>query len=123
MLGAAYAAVPLYELFCKVTGYGGTPRVADRNDRRRRAERVFTVRFDANVAPGLPWRFEPEQASIQARAGRHARRCSTRSAIPAARPTTGIASFNVLPELTGGFSTRSSASASPSITLAAGRDA
>jgi cytochrome c oxidase assembly protein subunit 11 len=101
MLGAAYAAVPLYDLFCKVTGYGGTPRIATESSKQT-GQRVFTVRFDANVQPGLPWRFEPEQASIQARVGdTQTVFYKIRNAGPAV--VTGIASFNVLPELTGGY--------------------
>ena len=60
MLGAAYAAVPLYQLFCRVTGFGGTTQVAEQAPHEVIARRV-TVRFDANVAPELPWEFVPEQ--------------------------------------------------------------
>ena len=60
MVGAAYAAVPLYRLFCQVTGFDGTPRSASRPSDVV-LDRTVTVRFDANVAPGLPWHFEPVQ--------------------------------------------------------------
>ncbi len=60
MVGAAYAAVPLYRLFCQVTGFDGTPRVATRPPDTV-LDKTVIVRFDANVAPGLPWRFEPVQ--------------------------------------------------------------
>jgi cytochrome c oxidase assembly protein subunit 11 len=68
MVGAAYAAVPLYSWFCKTTGFGGTPQIAavapvEVSDRR------ITVRFDSNVGPGLPWHFEPERNSIDLRIG------------------------------------------------------
>lgn len=58
MLGAAYAAVPLYRLFCEVTGFDGTPRIAT-SPSTKMLDRTVTIRFDANVAPDLPWRFEP----------------------------------------------------------------
>jgi cytochrome c oxidase assembly protein subunit 11 len=68
MLGMSYAAVPLYKIFCSVTGYGGTPRVAEAAPTTR-GTRTLTVRFDANVAPGLPWAFAPETPSIRLRTG------------------------------------------------------
>jgi cytochrome c oxidase assembly protein subunit 11 len=68
MIGAAYAAVPLYAAFCRATGYGGTTQVAA-SPNGLKGQRIFTVRFDANVAPGLPWSFEPESPTIQLRSG------------------------------------------------------
>lgn len=70
MTGLAYAAVPLYDLFCRVTGFGGTTQVAVQApgvDEVR--DRHVKVRFDANVAPGLNWSFEPEARVIETRAG------------------------------------------------------
>ena len=64
MAGAAYAAVPLYDWFCRTTGFGGTTQVASAGPSHV-LDRKLKVRFDANVAGGLPWRFEPEQASIE----------------------------------------------------------
>ena len=62
MIGAAYAAVPLYDLFCRVTGYGGTTQVAEAAPGAV-AERIITVRFDASLNRKLPWAFEaPETA-------------------------------------------------------------
>src|SRR5262249_60629761 len=58
MVGMAYAAVPLYRLFCQVTGFDGTPRIA-KAPPTKVLDRTVTVRFDANVAPELPWRFPP----------------------------------------------------------------
>ena len=63
MVGAAYAAVPLYAAFCKATGYGGTTQVA-RVAPAVRGARTLSVSFDANVAPGLDWTFEPETPTI-----------------------------------------------------------
>ena len=56
MVGAAYAASPLYRMFCDATGFDGTPRIASKPSATV-LERSIVVRFDANVAPGLPWRF------------------------------------------------------------------
>jgi cytochrome c oxidase assembly protein subunit 11 len=68
MAGLSYAAVPLYQMFCRATGYGGTTQVATQASETR-GERVLKVRFDANVGAGLPWSFEPEVASINLRTG------------------------------------------------------
>src|SRR5512133_745082 len=68
MVGAAYAAVPLYNWFCRTTGFGGTPQVAAVAPSRI-LDRRLKVRFDANVAGGLPWRLEPEQNSIEVKIG------------------------------------------------------
>jgi cytochrome c oxidase assembly protein subunit 11 len=68
MIGAAYAAVPLYAAFCRATGYGGATQIA-KTASALKGHRMFTVRFDANVAPGLPWSFEPETPTIQLRSG------------------------------------------------------
>ena len=68
MVGVAYAAVPLYDWFCRATGFGGTTQVATAGARHV-LDRTVTVRFDANVGGGLPWRFEPEQTSIEVEVG------------------------------------------------------
>ena len=68
MVGAAYAAVPFYNWFCKTTGFGGTTQVAERAPDHVLG-RTLTIRFDSNVAPGLPWKFQPEQNEIQVRIG------------------------------------------------------
>src|SRR3546814_8831751 len=61
MIGAAYASVPLYRLFCQVTGYGGTTQVAEAAPAAA-GERVFHIRFNADVDPELPWAFQPRSA-------------------------------------------------------------
>src|SRR2546429_8590350 len=68
MVGMAYAAVPLYNWFCRATGFGGTTQVATAAPRNVLDRRVL-MRFDANVAPGLPWRFQPERPAIEGRIG------------------------------------------------------
>lgn len=96
MTGLSFAAVPLYDLFCKATGFGGTPKVGTAGAGRI-LDRTMTVRFDANVAPGLGWRFTPENPDIKLRVGETQTvfyKITNRSD----RPSTGIASFNVTPE-------------------------
>src|ERR1700719_5071755 len=68
MVGAAYAAVPFYNWFCRATGFQGTTQVAT-SAPASILERKVRIRFDANVSGNLPWRFEPDQTSIEARIG------------------------------------------------------
>ena len=68
MVGASFAAVPLYDLFCRATGYGGTTKVATEVPERV-GEREMTVRFNADVNRDLPWRFRPTQGSVTVRVG------------------------------------------------------
>ncbi len=68
MLGAAFAAVPLYRLFCQVTGYGGTTQVAEKAPTGR-GKRSLEVRFDTNIANGLAWSFVPEVPKVVVRTG------------------------------------------------------
>ncbi len=101
MVGAAYAAVPLYFLFCRATGFAGTTQVAAAAPAIK-GRRVLTVRFDANVAPGLPWTFEAETASVPLRTGATATvyfRVRNRSS----RETAATAVYNVSPEVSGGY--------------------
>lgn len=101
MLALSYAAVPLYDLFCRTTGFGGTPMVATK-PAERVGTKVYTVRFDAGVSPALPWRFEPEAPLIEVRPGEVKTVYYTIRNLSAAE-TVGIASFNVVPEITGGY--------------------
>src|SRR6185436_20640791 len=68
MAGAAYAAVPLYRMFCDATGFDGTPRIASKPSATV-LERSVVVRFDGNVAPGLPWRFAPDDKTMTVKIG------------------------------------------------------
>src|SRR5215510_763381 len=68
MVGMAFAAVPLYDWFCRTTGFGGTPMLASAAPGQS-LDRKVIVRFDANIAGGLPWRFMPEQNTIEVRVG------------------------------------------------------
>lgn len=101
MLGASYAAVPLYDLFCRTTGFGGTPMIASKAPDRI-SDRVFTIRFDANVAAGLGWKFTPDESEITLRAG-EVKTVGYTIHNPRAEASVGIASYNVTPEQTGGY--------------------
>ncbi len=109
MLGLGYAAVPLYELFCQVTGFGGTTQRATESEAAM-AERLasaaggqqISIRFDGNAAPGLGWDFKPEQVTDTVTIGQRdmaiylAKNNSD-------RPITGTATFNVEPEQAGAY--------------------
>ena len=69
MVGASYAAVPFYNWFCRATGFNGTTQVATSAPATGPIARKIAVRFDSNVAPGLPWKFEPEQTEIEVNIG------------------------------------------------------
>ncbi len=101
MVGASYAAVPLYNWFCKTTGFGGTTQVSERAPEQILG-RTVTIRFDSNVSPGLPWRFEPEQNEIQVRIGEVAT-VHYKVVNEAAREIVGQASYNVSPPTVGAY--------------------
>lgn len=101
MLGMSFAAVPLYDLFCRVTGYGGTTQVAKKAPESV-SDRVFTIRFDANVSAGLGWQFEPEQTEITIRAG-EVKTVGYTVRNTRNEATTGIASYNVTPDKMGAW--------------------
>jgi cytochrome c oxidase assembly protein subunit 11 len=100
MLGLAYASVPLYDLFCAVTGFGGTPMLAS-GPAAKVLDRMLTIRFDANVAPNLPWRFTPEAPAVKVKVG-ETQTITYRIQNTGDTPATAMATFNVLPELAGG---------------------
>lgn len=101
MVGAAFAAVPLYAWFCQVTGYGGTTQVAVATPGRD-SERVFTVDFDANVQGSLPWRFRPVEQRLVVKAGEVATAHYVIENL-ADKPVTATAAFNVSPGLSGAY--------------------
>lgn len=101
MIGLAYASVPLYRLFCQVTGFGGTTQRAERPSTEV-LDRIVTVRFDANVGPGLSWEFQPVVPTMDVRIGENALafyRATNRSD----QPLVGTATFNVTPDQVGAF--------------------
>jgi cytochrome c oxidase assembly protein subunit 11 len=101
MIGAAYASVPLYRLFCESTGFAGTPQRAARGSEAT-LDKTITIRFDANVTPGMPWRFEPAQPTLDVKIGENALAFYRATNLSDHR-LTGMATFNVTPEPAGGF--------------------
>ena len=100
-LGMSFAAVPLYRKFCQATGFGGTTQVAE-GAAATMGKRSLQVRFDANVAPGLPWRFEPETPSVVVRTGQTAT-VFFKVTNNSDRPTVAEARYNVTPNVAGVF--------------------
>ena len=101
MVGMAYAAVPLYKMFCQVTGYGGTTQRAEKQYAGRVLDREITVRFDANNA-GVPWEFQPVQRSMTMKIGETVQ-AYYKATNKFDAPVTGRATFNVQPELAGAY--------------------
>ncbi len=98
MVGASFAAVPLYSWFCRSTGFGGTTQVAKALPTRE-SKRTIRVRFDSNVA-GLPWLFEPERNTIDVRLGQVVT-IYYKVTNQSARVTVGQAGYNVSPPTVG----------------------
>ena len=101
MLGLAYAAVPLYEAFCKATGFAGTPLVAKEGERPV-INRTVEVRFDSNTDANLPWRFQPVERSVKVHLGEE-KLVFFRATNVSQRPIVGTATYNVTPEWTAGW--------------------
>ena len=101
MVGASYAAVPLYDLFCRVTGYGGTPAVGDAAPGIV-GERVITVRFNADTQSALAWRFRPSQRDMTVRVGEFALAFYSAENL-SDEPLVGTATYNVTPQKVGTY--------------------
>lgn len=101
MVALSFAAVPLYRLFCQVTGFGGTTQRAE-TVAGPVLERTMKVRFDGNVGPGLAWEFKPVDHQIELKVGEQAIG-TYRATNVSDRPTTGTATFNVSPSLAGAY--------------------
>lgn len=101
MLGVSFAAIPLYRVFCAVTGYGGTPQIGPATSPGVAAG-IITVRFNADVNPGLPWQFSPEQATVTLKLGEQQVAFYT-ARNDATTPVTGIALYNVTPDKVGKY--------------------
>lgn len=97
MVGAAYASVPLYRLFCQVTGFDGTPRIAAQPSATV-LDKTITIRFDGNVSPGLPWTFEPVQHTTDVKIGEN-NLAFYRATNTSDQPVRGMAVYNVFPEI------------------------
>jgi cytochrome c oxidase assembly protein subunit 11 len=99
MVCLAYASVPLYDLFCRVTGFGGTTQVA-KEAPKKIYDREITIRFNADISPDLPWEFYPEQKQLKLRVGErklaffHAKNLTNEA-------TKGTAIYNVTPNKAG----------------------
>lgn len=104
MVGLGFASVPLYRLFCQVTGFGGTTQVAEALPETV-SERVITVRFNADVDPELPWRFQPVERAVRVRVGAPGL-AVYRAANLSAQAVTGTATFNVTPLKAGPYFTK-----------------
>lgn len=101
MLGLSYAAVPLYRIFCQVTGFGGTTQQVEAASDEVLDQKII-VRFDSNVAKGLNWEFKPVQRTVEIKIGETAL-AFYKARNTSDKPVTGTASFNVTPEVAGSY--------------------
>jgi cytochrome c oxidase assembly protein subunit 11 len=118
MVGMSFAAVPLYRIFCQITGYQGTVRQAYAAPDKT-LERTVTVRFDTNMANGLGWSFRPVVRAVTIKVG-DVRQVSFVAENRSAVPTTGRASFNVQPDAAGAYFNKLTCFCFTDQTLAAG---
>ena len=100
MVGMAYASVPLYQLFCQVTGYGGTTQRVEQASERI-LDNMINVRFDANTN-GIGWDFRPKQRQVTIRIGETAQ-SAYEATNEMSSPTAGTATFNVTPQWAGAY--------------------
>ena len=100
MLGLSYASVPLYEIFCKVTGFGGTTQVANKAPKIV-LDKVVSVRFDTNVN-NLPWDFKAKSNVMDVKVGQ-VNKIEFEVTNYSNEPTAGVASFNVSPSSFGKY--------------------
>jgi cytochrome c oxidase assembly protein subunit 11 len=119
MVGMSYAAVPLYRIFCQVTGFDGTPQRADAAPDRA-LDREITIRFDGNVANGLGWSFRPHERQVTLRVGEVAE-VAFLAENRGSQPSTGTATFNVTPDLAGAYFNKIACFCFTDQTLAAGQ--
>ena len=102
VMGSVTAASPaLYKLFCQVTGYGGTTQRATAPSHQV-LDKIITVRFDANVSPNLPWKFEPVQPTMDLKIGENGL-AFFRATNLSDKPLKGTAAFNVAPDVAGSY--------------------
>lgn len=100
----AWAAVPAYDLFCRVTGFGGTALVSEQGADHV-LDQMITIRFDASKARDFPWEFKPVQRTMQVRIGETGL-AFYEAYNPTDRPVAGTASYNVTPYAAGGYFTK-----------------
>lgn len=103
MVGLSFASAPLYDMFCRMTGFAGTPlRAKAAPGVIDPDEATVTVRFNADIAPGMPWTFQPVQREVAVKPGEETL-IFYRATNPTARAVSGQASFNVTPEKIGQY--------------------
>jgi cytochrome c oxidase assembly protein subunit 11 len=119
MVGLSFAAVPLYRMFCQATGYGGTPQRAEAAPTEV-LDRTIRIRFDGNVDHNLPWRFVPDQASMDVKIGETAL-AFFKATNPSDAAVSGTAVFNVAPEIAGRYFAKIECFCFKQQTLAAGQ--
>ena len=118
MVGVSFASVPLYRLFCAVTGYAGTPQIGP-EAAPGATRKLITVRFNANTNPNLPWDFHPVQEEIRLPLGdEHLAFYTVRN--EAGAPVTGVALYNVTPDKAGKYFHKTACFCFNQQTLAAG---
>ena len=96
MLFLSFAAVPLYKLFCQVTGYGGTPKIVNVEDEIKVSEKKIKIEFNSDINKKLNWSFKPEQRSIESKIGESIL-AFYKATNNGSKSITGIATYNVLP--------------------------
>lgn len=99
MIGAAYAAVPLYRLFCQTTGFAGTTQRAT-HESETVTDKIITIRFDGNVASNMPWTFKPDVPKTDIRIGENSL-AFYKAHNTSDKPVKGTAVFNVTPDAAG----------------------
>jgi cytochrome c oxidase assembly protein subunit 11 len=119
MVGLSFASVPLYRMFCQVTGYGGVPQRAEKAPGEV-LDRTVTIRFDGNVDRALPWTFAPVQQTMDVKIGETVL-AFFKASNNSAGPVSGRAIFNVSPELAGRYFTKIECFCFKQQTLAAGQ--
>ena len=119
MIGLSFSAVPLYRMFCQVTGYGGVPQIAETASDKV-LDRTITIRFDANVDRALPWEFKPEQRAMDVRIGESGL-AFFKAHNNTNEPVSGTAGFNVVPEIAGRYFNKIECFCFKQQTLAAGQ--
>jgi cytochrome c oxidase assembly protein subunit 11 len=119
MVGLSFASVPLYRVFCQVTGYGGVPQRAEKAPGEV-LDRTVTIRFDGNVDRSLPWTFAPVQQTMDVKIGETAL-AFFKASNNSSGPVSGRAIFNVSPELAGRYFTKIECFCFKQQTLAAGQ--
>ncbi|MDE0532869.1 MAG: cytochrome c oxidase assembly protein [Albidovulum sp.] len=102
MCAAAWASVPLYDWFCRVTGFGGTTIVGESYEGQEILNRTVQIRFDASLERGMPWEFRPETTATDIRIGENALAYYV-AHNPTSKPVAGTASYNVYPYSAGEY--------------------